>query len=174
MFQKGGVMAQDGRETVFAPDDARALRDALGRFATGVTVITAPGADGPVGFTANSFASLSLDPPLVLWSPAKASRRFPVFADARYYAIHVLGAEQSALGLHFAMNGMDFDLPGVCANAEGVALLPDCLARFECEAEAQHDGGDHVILVGRVLRASFRDGAPLVFSAGRYGSFSAG
>jgi flavin reductase (DIM6/NTAB) family NADH-FMN oxidoreductase RutF len=157
------------------PQDTRALRDALGRFATGVTIVTAPDGDGrPVGFTANSFSSLSLDPPLVLWSPAKASRRFPVFARARHFAIHVLGAEQAALGRHFAMNGSDFALPGVQDNPEGVATLPDCLARFDCESWAQHDGGDHVILIGRVLRASFRDGAPLVFSAGRYGTFDAG
>lgn len=174
----GQALAQDlgksPEEQVFTPDadGARAFRDALGRFATGVTVITAPGPEGPVGFTANSFSSLSLDPPLVLWSPAKSSRRFGVFAAARHYAIHVLGAEQAALGRHFAMNGTDFNLPGLQMNDEGVALLPGCLARFECESWAQHDGGDHVILVGRVLRVRFRDGAPLVFSAGHYGSFT--
>lgn len=159
-------------EFVPGPGCERALRDALGRFATGVTVITAPGASGPVGITANSFTSLSLDPALVLWAPARASRRFDVFAAARHFAIHVLGAEQAALGRHFSRDGLDFDLPGVQQNAEGVPILPGCLAHFECRQEALHAGGDHAIVVGRVLRASLREGAPLVFSGGRYGGFS--
>lgn len=177
MYQEGIAVAQAtdaGTPVTIAADaaDARTLRDAFGRFATGVTIVTAPGPAGPVGITANSFASLSLDPPLVLWSPARGSRRYPVFAAAGHYAIHVLGQEQAGLGRHFAINGMDFDLPGVTVDANGVPCLPGCLARFDCAAEAQHDGGDHVILVGRVLRAAFRDGAPLVFSAGQYGSFT--
>jgi len=153
------------------PGRERALRDALGRFATGVTVITARGAVGPVGITANSFTSLSLDPALVLWAPARASRRFDVFARAEHFAIHVLGEEQASLGMHFSRDGLNFDLPGVVENAECVPLLPGCLARFECRQEAQHSGGDHAIVIGRVLRATLRDGAPLVFSGGCYGSF---
>ncbi|MCC5971736.1 MAG: flavin reductase family protein [Pararhodobacter sp.] len=156
-----------------AESDPRRLRDALGAFATGVCVVTARGAAGPVGITANSFASLSLDPPLVLWSPARASRRFTAFAAADHYAVHVLAAEQFALGRHFALHGQDFALPGVSDNAEGVPLLPGCLARFECRREAVHDGGDHALIVGLVLRATSRPGAPLVFSAGRYGGFLA-
>jgi len=154
------------------PGTERAFRDALGMFATGVTVVTAIGSKGPVGITANSFASLSLDPPLVLWSPARASRRFAAFASARHYAIHVLAAEQFALGRHFAREGLDFDMPGIAVNPEGVPILPDSLARFECRRQAVHDGGDHAIVVGEVLRACARDGAPLVFSAGRYGRFA--
>lgn len=179
MYQEGIAVAQatKARDTTpFAADpaDAGALRSAFGRFATGVTIVTAPGPDGPVGITANSFASLSLDPPLVLWSPARGSRRFPLFAAAGHYAIHVLGVEQAGLGRHFAQQGLDFDLPGVVFDTNGVPHLPGCLARFDCAAEAQHDGGDHVILVGRVLHAEFRDGAPLVFSGGHYGSFTPG
>jgi len=157
----------------FAPShaEARRFRDALGQFATGVTVVTTLGPEGPVGITANSFSSLSLDPPLVLWSPARASRRFKAFADSMHFAIHVLGADQFALGRHFALQGLDFDLPGVGANAAGVPLLPDCLARFECRREAVHDGGDHALVVGRVERVCTRPGAPLIFSAGRYGGF---
>ena len=155
------------------PETTRELRDAMGRFATGVTVITTRGADGPVGITANSFASLSLDPPLVLWAPGKFSRRFAYFADAPFFAIHVLGAEQGAIGYHFARDGFDFDLPGVSTSAEGTPLLPGCLARFECWLAATHDGGDHAIVVGHVLRASLRKGEPLVFSQGIYGGFAA-
>ena len=170
---QGSVQPMEaGDSFIPGPDTERRFRDALGRFATGVTVVTALGAKGPVGITANSFAGLSLDPPLVLWSPARASRRFAAFASARHFAIHVLGAEQFALGRHFAREGLDFDLPGVAFNVEGVPLLTESLARFECRRLAVHDGGDHAIVVGEVLRASARKGAPLIFSAGRYGQFA--
>lgn len=169
------AMATDGAaraEFNPAEADTRRFRDALGAFATGVCVVTARGPEGPMGITANSFASLSLDPPLVLWSPARASRRFPVFRDAAHFAIHVLGADQFALARHFALNGTDFSLEGVTMNAEGVPLLPRSLARFECRQEAVHGGGDHALIIGHVLRVSHRGGAPLVFSAGRYGGFA--
>ena len=117
------------------PDAARDFRDALGRFATGVTVVTCE-ADGPLGITANSFASVSLDPPLVLWSPARGSRRFDAFAGARHFAIHVLGAEQEALGAGFSSSGEAFEGLELERNAEGVPLIAGCLARFECRAHA--------------------------------------
>jgi flavin reductase (DIM6/NTAB) family NADH-FMN oxidoreductase RutF len=158
-------------ETVTSPDNHRALRDAFGRFATGVTVITTIGPEGPVGFTANSFSSLSLDPPLVLWSPAKSSRRFGVFANASLYAIHVLADDQADLIHRFARTGTGFDGLDLAMTDEGLPVLP-ALARFDCAAHAVHDGGDHAILVGRVLRVTMRDGAPLVFSQGRYGGFA--
>ena len=154
------------------PDRLRALRSALGRFATGVTVVTTQSADGPVGITANSFSSLSLDPPLVIWSPARGSRRFPVFAEAAVFSIHVLGAAQGDLAARFVRDGRDFAGLDAHPNAEGVPILPGCLARFDCRREVVHDGGDHALIVGRVLRAAVDDGAPLVFSAGRYGSFT--
>lgn len=157
-----------------AHGDTRRFRDALGAFATGVCVVTAAGTDRPVGITANSFASLSLEPPLVLWSPARASRRFAAFLAARDYAIHVLAEDQFALARHFAVNGYDFALDGVTVSADGVPLLPGCLARFECRQEAVHEGGDHALIVGRVLRAASRAGKPLVFSAGRYGGLAPG
>lgn len=161
----------DERCVIPGPGQERALRDALGAFATGVTVITTHTARGPLGITANSFASLSLDPPLVLWSPARASRRFAAFADAAHFAIHVLAADQAGLGARFSRSGEDFDLPGLRHTPEGVPLLPGCLAIFACRQEAVHEGGDHAIVVGRVERLYHRPGAPLVFSAGRYGGF---
>jgi flavin reductase (DIM6/NTAB) family NADH-FMN oxidoreductase RutF len=162
--------SQVNETNMIAPDDPQALRAAFGRFATGVTLVTTMGPQGPVGFTANSFSSVSLDPPLVLWSPARASRRFGVFAGAAHYAIHVLGTEQGDLIRRFGREGEGFsDLPHEMT-AEGLPTLP-ALARFDCAAHAAHDGGDHAILVGRVLRVAVREGAPLVFSQGRYGGF---
>ncbi|MBV0912383.1 flavin reductase family protein [Rhodobacteraceae bacterium ASV31] len=155
-----------------SPDDPRALRDALGRFATGVTVITTASDIGPLGITANSFASVSLDPPLVLWSPARASKRFAAYAEAKHYAIHILGAEQEELSRHFATQGSDFSGIDWAPGAHETPLIEGCLARFECTPVAVHDGGDHVIVVGRVDRASWRDGAPLLFLSGTFGRFA--
>ena len=147
----------------------RLFRAALGSFATGVTVVTAAGPDGPVGITANSFASVSLDPPLVLWSPARASRRFADFAAAGHFAIHVLAADQRPLAEAFTRSGHVHDwLPG----PHGVPLIAGALAQFLCRTEAQHDGGDHLIIIGRVLAASRRDGAALVFQGGHWGGFT--
>lgn len=170
---------QDGSFTAmktFVPDtgNPRAFRDALGRFATGVTVVTIAGADGPMGFTANSFSSLSIAPPLVLWSPARAASRFKAFADARQYAIHVLGREQSDIALRFARGGEGFSGLAHTVNDDGVPILPGALARFDCHRHATHDGGDHLIVVGYVRRAAVRDGKPLVFSQGHYGGIAAG
>ena len=151
-------------------DSARALREALGRFATGVTVVTIAGPDGPLGFTANSFASVSLDPPLVLWSPARASRRFAAFAAARHYSIHVLAVEQAAICRQFARGGAGFEQTPP-ATPEGVPVIAGALARFDCSRHAAHDGGDHLIIIGRVIRFVQRSGAPLVFSQGAYGGF---
>ena len=162
-------------ETSFIPDatQARAFRDALGCFATGVTIVTVQSEHGPMGFTANSFASLSMDPPLVLWSPAKASQRFAYFAGAKHYAIHVLAANQTDLIQSFHRGGAGFEGMSYHRNAEGVPLLSGALARFECEQHATHEGGDHVIVVGRVLRCATNDGAPLIFTKGQYGGFTA-
>jgi len=153
------------------PDTARELRNALGRFATGVTVVTAPGPEGPVGITANSFASVSLDPPLVLWSPARAAGRFPVFSGAEHYAIHILGAEQRDLAAHFVRHGRDFTGLEMTEGPGGAPLIGGCLARFACRRTALLDGGDHAIILGRVLEAESREGEPLVFSQGTYGRF---
>jgi flavin reductase (DIM6/NTAB) family NADH-FMN oxidoreductase RutF len=153
------------------PDQARAFRTALGRYATGVTVVTAQAASGPVGMTANSFTAVSLDPPLVLWCPARRSARFAALTGAAHFAIHVLAHDQLDLGLHFARTGDDFSPFATERTPEGAPALGGVLARFDCTAHAHHEGGDHAILVGRVIRATFRDGAPLLFWGGLYGDF---
>lgn len=160
------------QEATFAPEvDTRAFRDALGCFATGVTVVTVLSDDGPAGITANSFASVSLDPPLVLWSPARSSSRFDWFAGAAHFAIHVLDADQQDLAARFTRGGAGFNGLAYRSTPEGVPLLPRPLARFECSRHAVHDGGDHAIVVGRVLRAMLRPGDPLLFAQGRFGQF---
>jgi len=155
--------------TAFTPDrtNTRALRDAFGRFASGITIVTAPSEDGPVGITANSFSSLSLDPPLVLWSPDAGSRRFPYFERATHFAIHVLAAEQTDLCHGFSRSAHAFDGADMTLNDHGVPLINGCLARFECEQRAIYPGGDHKIVVGEVMRAEMRDGGALAFFAGQ-------
>ncbi len=161
-------------QIVPGPGNQRDFREALGRFVTGVTVITTASEIGPLGITANSFASVSLDPPLVLWSPARHSRRFRAFAEAPHFAVHVMGAEQARISDRFARNGTAFDGCDWRESPRGVPLIEGCLARFECDAVATHEGGDHRIVVGRVRHAEWRDGAPLVFSQGQIGGFAAG
>ncbi len=169
----GGIVPLTNNFTP-GPDTTREFRNALGKFATGVTVVTCESDEGPVGITANSFASVSLEPPLVLWSPARASRRFSAFEAAEHYAIHVLGADQRDVCASFARHGDDFDGADWGRGENGVPVLNGCLARFECQRAAVHDGGDHIIIIGRVLRAAAGDGDPLLFSAGSYGRFTHG
>lgn len=153
------------------PDTARAFRDGLGKFATGVTVVTCETSEGPLGITANSFASLSLDPPLVLWSPARASRRFEAFVAAQDFAIHILSNSQQDLCHRFAGEGHNFEMLDWSRNEKGVPLFDGCLARFECTRHDVHEGGDHAIIVGRVISAAISEGEPLLFACGRYGGF---
>ncbi len=156
------------------PETERDFREALGRFATGVTVVTCQTAAGPLGITANSFASVSLDPPLVLWSPARASKRFAAFEAAERFAIHVLGEDQLPLCRQFATKGTDFGGLDWHEGPEAVPLIHGCLARFECTRHAVHDGGDHAIIVGRVTAAEIGQGKPLLFAKGTYGRFTDG
>ena len=149
-------------------DDPKRFRNALGSYATGVTVITVPSDDGPVGIVANSFASVSLDPPLVLWSPAKSANRFKYFTGAPHFAIHVLDAHQQALCNSFLKDKAAFDGLDWVAGDHDVPHIRGCLARFECTLDAEHDAGDHTIIVGRVTGASARDGLPLMFQGGRF------
>ena len=150
-----------------APENSRDLRDAFGRFATGVTIVTAQGRDGCVAMTANSFASVSMQPPLVLWSPGRASSRYPVFVGAEHYAIHVLGAEQESLAFAVARDQAALPADKLSLNENGVPVLSNCLARFDCVRHAVHEAGDHAIIVGEVLRAEMRQGDPLAFFGGR-------
>jgi flavin reductase (DIM6/NTAB) family NADH-FMN oxidoreductase RutF len=150
--------------------DARALRHALGRFATGVAVVTTRTPAGKLeGLTANSFSSVSLDPPLVLWCLQREAASAPSFAAAGMFAVNVLAAHQHTLSRHFATPTADKfaglrHAPGL----GGCPLLADSLAHFECRTENAVDAGDHTIIIGRVLRLTHRDGEPLIFSAGRY------
>jgi 3-hydroxy-9,10-secoandrosta-1,3,5(10)-triene-9,17-dione monooxygenase reductase component len=154
--------------------ERRVLRDALGQFATGVTVVTTlTGAGEKVGLTVNSFTSLSLDPPLVLWNLSRHSAKFEAFDNTDYFAVNVLGADQESLALAFARpGGTPFNSLQTEAGAGGVPLLPGCLAYFECRMTHRYPGGDHDMLIGEVL--NFRDigGEPLLFYRGRFGRFA--
>ena len=153
--------------------DPTTLRGAFGRFATGLTVVTAASEDGPVGITANSFSSVSLDPPLVLWSIARSSRRFDAFARAPFQAIHILSADQMDLCRRFFRDGRDFSGLGTRPGVGDVPLIDGALARLECEIVRRLDCGDHLILIGEVRAMDTADGEPLVFAAGRYGTVAA-
>lgn len=152
--------------------DSRALRDALGDFATGVTVVSARGADGrPVGVTVNSFAAVSLDPPLVLWSLGRQSDYLAVFESCRHFAVNVLAADQLGYSLRFAQTARDnFDGIDWHAGAGDVPLLPGCCAWFECRSETRYPGGDHLILVGCVENIRREAKPPLIFHRGLYRS----
>ena len=152
--------------------DARALRNALGRFATGVCIVTTRAASGePVGMTVNSFSSVSLDPPLVLFSIARTCYSHAEWLAAEHYAVNVLTVDQMELSTRFARPLVDkWAGLAVERGTADLPLLPGALARFQCRAEHRYEGGDHVILVGRVLAfdAPRPGSAPLLFYEGRY------
>lgn len=150
--------------------DPRAFRRALGNFATGVTVVTATAPNGTrVGMTANSFNSVSLDPPLVLWSIDKRSGSYPVFEQASHFAINVLAADQVDISNRFARPSEDkFVGLDVNIGAGNAPILADCAARFQCEKYQQIDGGDHWILIGKVVAFDDLGRAPLVYHQGAY------
>lgn len=150
--------------------DAAEFRKALGSFATGVTIITTRAPDGtPMGLTANSFNSVSLNPPLVLWSLANTSMSLPAFRAARHWAVHVLATDQEDLSARFARRGEDkFAGLEVELGVGDVPLLKACSARFQCKTAFQYEGGDHVIFLGEVLAFDRNEMAPLVFHGGRY------
>ncbi len=154
--------------------DHRGFRDALGKFATGITVVTAVGPDGPVGITVNSFSSVSLDPPLVLWSIDKGSRRRPAFEASPVCAIHVLGDDQAETCKAFTKDVAPFDSLPTTHRADGLPLLEGCLARFECTPYATYDGGDHLIMVVEVAQVTMRDAEPLVFFDGAFRTLTKG
>jgi 3-hydroxy-9,10-secoandrosta-1,3,5(10)-triene-9,17-dione monooxygenase reductase component len=154
------------------PAESRAFRHALGAFATGVTIVTTRAPDGTrIGLTANSFNSLSLEPPMVLWALAKSSRSLPAFEAAGHFAVHILAADQLALSDRFATRAAEkfADLesdegPG------GVPLLRGCSARFQCRTAYQYEGGDHVIFVGEVVAFDHSDRPALAYQSGTYAS----
>jgi flavin reductase (DIM6/NTAB) family NADH-FMN oxidoreductase RutF len=154
--------------------DERHLRNALGRFVTGVTVITTRTATGKlVGLTANSFSAVSLDPPLVLWSLKITSSSLASFESTDHFAVNVLGTSQYDLSQHFAKRSEDkFTNIEHAPGLGGCPLLAGALATFECSKEARVVGGDHVVFFGRIERAAYREGEPLIFSAGKYGTHS--
>ena len=165
-------MPPDAAAPALDPTDPPALKRALGRFATGVTVITTVGADGaPLGFTANSFNSVSLDPPLILWSLARTSQRLGAYRGASHYAVNVLAAEQEGLARRFAGPAEDryADVdwaPGL----GGAPVLAGVLACFECAHEAVYPAGDHELFIGRVMRARETPGRPLTYFGGGFGT----
>jgi 3-hydroxy-9,10-secoandrosta-1,3,5(10)-triene-9,17-dione monooxygenase reductase component len=149
---------------------SRQFRDALGAFATGVTIVTTRGISGEdIGLTANSFNSVSLDPPMVLWSLSRKSKSLQAFLENPYFAVHVLSADQDALSHLFATRGAA-KFAGLTPGrgAGDVPLLEGCSARFQCKTAFRHDGGDHVIFVGEVLAFDSFDRPPLLFHGGRY------
>lgn len=159
-----------------SPIDPRDFRNALGSYATGVTIITAVDSNGkPAGITCNSFASVSLNPPLVLWSLVLYSSSLSTFQNASHFAVNVLGLSQEALADRFAKSsnekfvGVDWK-PGL----GDAPLLADCVAHFQCRAANRYYGGDHVIFLGAVEAYSYNRREPLLFARGGYGRFLAG
>lgn len=154
--------------------DAAHYRRVMGHFATGVTVITAVEGEEPVGIAANSFTSVSLDPPLVLFCAATSSSTWPRIEAAGHFCINVLAESQEELCRLFATKGADrFKATGWGTAETGAPVLNGSLAWIDCTVEATHDAGDHVIVVGRVQALdSTGDGKPLLFYRGGYGRFA--
>jgi flavin reductase (DIM6/NTAB) family NADH-FMN oxidoreductase RutF len=148
--------------------DLRGFRKCLGQFGTGVTVVTTNAEGVPVGVTANSFSSLSLDPPLVMWAIGRRSRSYPAFGAASRFAVNILSDSQVEISRRFASEAENkfADVPwspGACG-----PILDGALALLECEREAVSDAGDHIILIGRVQRFKMYAGSPLLYVQGRY------
>lgn len=150
--------------------DAMAFRNALGSFTTGVTVVTTHcKSAGDVGLTANSFNSVSLSPPMVLWSLAKSAFSAEAFKAAEYFSVHILSEDQQPLSNQFAQRGADkFSGLSIRRGPGDVPMLEDCSARFLCKTAYQYEGGDHIIFVGEVLDFSHHQKLPLLFFGGRY------
>lgn len=150
--------------------DLGEFRRALSCFATGVAVVTTIDEDGePVGMTVSSFNSVSLDPPLVLWSIANDAQSYDSFMKADYFAVNVLTMEQQHLSSRFATKGINkFDGLDCREGLHGAPILPEYAACFECSTEHRYEGGDHKIIVGRVLHLEDRETDPLIFYRGRF------
>jgi len=148
----------------------QSFRTALGQYATGITIITARDTDNtPIGMTANSFVSVSLDPPLVLWSVGKTSPLYTGFAAASHYAVHVLDAGQQSLSHRFANDSLDkFAGLDIRSGIGQLPLLRQHAALFQCEVTDRYEAGDHLILVGQVLDIQHESRDPLIFFSGTY------
>ena len=154
-----------------SPIDPRDFRNALGTYATGVTIITASAANGkPYGLTCNSFASVSLNPPLVLWSLGMFSQALNTFQNASHFAVNVLGASQQALAAKFAKSSED-KFAGVewTRGLGNAPVIAGCVASFQCRAANRYYGGDHVIFLGAVEAYAYNRQEPLLFARGDYG-----
>ena len=154
--------------------DVKKFRDTLGCFTTGVTIIPTVDTEGrPVGLTANSFSSLSLDPPLVLFCLDRNVVSFAAFHDNRHFAVNILGADQEDVSRRFARSGSE-KWNGVAFDTwdTGCPILGGCIANLECNIHSIYEGGDHVIVVGEVVRLSNGGGTPLAFFRGQYGSLT--
>ena len=152
----------------------RRYRNTLGQFATGVAVITARNDQGePVGVTCNSFTSVSLDPPLILWSVAHSSASAAAFREGRSFAVNILAAEQEEIALRFARSGSD-KFAGLAwhEGVDGAPLLEECVAYMECHVDARYPGGDHVIIVGAVQHYVNMERDPLLFHSGEFRRFT--
>lgn len=154
--------------------NSKNFRHVLGKFATGVTVVTTLDSNQQaVGLTANSFSSLSLDPPLILWSIARSSSHYRTFKRCDAFAIHILSADQEHLSRRFSSKANDrFHDLSINAGFRGVPLIENTLARLECEQVAAYEGGDHVILVGEVKNLETNPDQPLVFFDGQYNALT--
>ncbi len=150
--------------------EMKKFRQCLGKFATGITVVTCTDDNGkPYGITANSFSSVSLEPRLILWNIAKVSNSLQAFLDADYFAINILARDQQELSTHFAKSDHTlFDTIEIDRSAENVPVIPGTLACFECRTHQIHDCGDHYIIIGEVVRFETTDAEPLLFFGGKY------
>jgi flavin reductase (DIM6/NTAB) family NADH-FMN oxidoreductase RutF len=149
------------------------LRKLLGTYPTGVAIVTTRAPDGrPVGLTINSFASLSLDPPLVLWSLVNHSPNLAVFRDCAHFAINILSSDHEAVARRFASAAVPDKFADVAWQAapEGVPAIDEAIATLVCAHDHSRDTGDHMLFIGRVVRTASREGAPLVFHSGRFTS----
>lgn len=158
------------QQTFSGEDFARRFRNALGMFATGIVVVTTRNVAGePVGLTVNSFNSVSLDPPLIVWSLAHSFPGKHVFENCEYYAINVLAEDQMDLSQRFASRAEDkFGGLAVEQGVGGIPLLQGCCARFECRNTVRHDGGDHLVFLSEVISFDREERLPLLYFGGAY------
>ncbi len=155
--------------------DSAAFRCALGQFCSGVVIVTARGSEGPAGFTCQSFFSLSLDPPLVAFSPARTSQSYPAIRRSGAFAINILAEDQIELCRRFARSGED-KWRGVrwAPGRTGSPILDGAIAAIDCRIRDEYETGDHYLVVGEVIGLSLAGGNPLLFFDGRFGAFAKG